>query len=99
MEHANMSAQSQKAWFAPKSYGYGSGLPISWEGWVVFMLFLAITILPWFALSVIHPDNTHAMEFTVCLSLVDILATVAFGYLCKSRTAGGWKWRWGKDAH
>ncbi|WP_239021468.1 hypothetical protein [Novacetimonas cocois] len=92
-----MSAQPPKPWFAPKSHGYGSGLPISWEGWVALMLFLAITILPWFALSVIHPDNAHAMMFTVCLSLVDIFATAAFCYLCKSRTADGWKWRWGKD--
>ena len=22
-------------WFAPKRYGYGSGLPIAWQGWAV----------------------------------------------------------------
>lgn len=24
-----------KAWFAPKRYGYGSGLPIAWQGWAL----------------------------------------------------------------
>ena len=22
-------------WFAPKRYGYGSGMPIAWQGWVL----------------------------------------------------------------
>ena len=26
-------------WFAPKRYGYGSGLPISWQGWAVLLGF------------------------------------------------------------
>ena len=29
-------------WFAPKRYGYGAGLPISWQGWTVSVMFLAL---------------------------------------------------------
>ena len=29
-------------WFAPKRYGYGSGLPISWQGWAITIAFVAI---------------------------------------------------------
>ena len=29
-------------WFAAKRYGWGWGLPLSWEGWVVFVGWLAI---------------------------------------------------------
>jgi hypothetical protein len=28
-------------WFAPKRYGYGAGLPISWQGWALTIAFLA----------------------------------------------------------
>ena len=33
-------AGASKPWFAPKRFGYGAGLPISWEGWAVLFLFL-----------------------------------------------------------
>ena len=29
-------------WFAPKRYGYGSGMPISWQGWAVTLGFAAV---------------------------------------------------------
>ena len=29
-------------WFAPKRYGYGAGLPISWQGWAIAVVFLAL---------------------------------------------------------
>ena len=28
-------------WFAAKRYGLGSSLPISWQGWVVLLVFIA----------------------------------------------------------
>ena len=28
-------------WFAPKRYGYGAGLPISWQGWAVTLGFMS----------------------------------------------------------
>lgn len=36
----------RKPWFAVKRFGYGVGLPISWEGWLLITLFVAtITVL------------------------------------------------------
>ena len=32
-------------WFAPKRYGFGSGMPISWQGWAVTLGFIAIGLL------------------------------------------------------
>ena len=29
-------------WFAPKRYGYGAGLPISWQGWALTIGFVAV---------------------------------------------------------
>ena len=31
-------------WFAPKRFGYGSGLPISWQGWAITVAFMAIAV-------------------------------------------------------
>ncbi len=39
-----MPAQSKKPWFAVKRLGYGVGLPIAWEGWLVLFLYLAVAI-------------------------------------------------------
>lgn len=32
------------AWFAPKRQGYGAGLPIRWQGWVVLGAYLLVVI-------------------------------------------------------
>ncbi|MGH6659818.1 MAG: hypothetical protein ACREBM_09255, partial [Sphingomicrobium sp.] len=29
-------------WFAPKRHGYGSGMPIAWQGWALSAGFVAI---------------------------------------------------------
>ena len=31
-------------WFAPKRYGYGSGAPIAWQGWLVLGAYLAVVV-------------------------------------------------------
>jgi hypothetical protein len=35
--------QGRRYWFAAKRYGWGWGLPLTWQGWVVYMLwFVAV---------------------------------------------------------
>jgi len=29
-------------WFAPKTYGYGAGLPIKWQGWALLLGYTAL---------------------------------------------------------
>ena len=31
-------------WFAPKRFGYGAGLPISWQGWALTAAFMGFSI-------------------------------------------------------
>jgi hypothetical protein len=73
-------------WFAPKRYGYGSGLPLSWQGWVLMIGFIALVI-------------GLAEHFAQRPSLlVGILAplTIVFMVICAKTTRGGWRWRWGE---
>jgi hypothetical protein len=74
-------------WFAPKRYGYGSGMPISWQGWAVtigFVLFVTAMSL-WF--------SDRPTELVAAM----ILPIVGFMVVCARTTRGGWRWRWGKD--
>jgi hypothetical protein len=74
-------------WFAPKRFGYGSGLPISWQGWVLLLGYVAITVV----LSATLAD--HLLQF--CAILIPL--TAAFLVICARTTRGGWRWRSGKE--
>lgn len=74
-------------WFAPKRYGYGSGLPISWQGWAVTIAFVAIAIL----VSVALRDRPLQLVATI------IPVTVILLVICARTTRGGWRWRWGEE--
>ena len=74
-------------WFAPKRYGYGAGLPISWQGWAVLTGFLLFA----FAVSV---EFRSKPVVTIAL-MVPAVAT--FLVIVAKTTRGGWRWRWGED--
>jgi hypothetical protein len=74
-------------WFAPKRYGYGTGLPISWEGWAILIGYVALVIIA-AALFRHH-------RFQLIATLVPL--TLAFIVICAKTTRGGWRWRWGEE--
>ena len=79
-----------KPWFAAKRFGYGAGWPISWQGWALLGGYLAIlAIVGW--LDQQSDGRVRTIAFAVFVA-----ATAAFASLAYQRTAGGWKWRWGK---
>ena len=72
-------------WFAPKRYGYGASLPISWQGWAVFLGYIALL---------------SASGFLIPYSLIGfasivIMLTVVLTAIASRTTRGGWRWRWG----
>lgn len=74
-------------WFSAKRYGCGSGVPLSWQGWLATLAFIAtvgaaaffVERSPWAAGSVI---------FT---------ATALFLIIAARTTRGGWRCRWGRE--
>jgi hypothetical protein len=74
-------------WFAPKRYGYGSGMPISWQGWALTLGFVILAV----GLSVRLAGRP--------LQLVAIMAplVIVFSVICARTTRGGWRWRWGGE--
>lgn len=73
-------------WFAPKRYGYGAGMPIRWQGWVLTLGFIAVAIfLPWLL------GRRPLQMLAVFVPLV-----LVFTVLSARTTRGGWRWRWGE---
>lgn len=78
------------AWFAPKRYGYGAGLPIAWQGWALVAAWIA-------ALAGIGllDDSVHSGQRIAAIALC-VVVTALFIAVAARRTRGGWKWRWGE---
>lgn len=77
------------AWFAPKRYGLGSGLPIRWQGWAALGSYLAL-LVPFHFLSRMPGALPKAAAFGMLLA-----ATIWLVDISRRKTRGGWKWRWG----
>jgi len=74
-------------WFAPKRYGIGSGLPISWQGWLVTLVYAGAAV----GAAALFRDRPLQMVATL------IPLTVVFLVIASRTTRGGWRWRWGED--
>ncbi|MGV1681638.1 hypothetical protein [Sphingopyxis sp. NJF-3] len=77
-----------RPWFRAKSHGYGTGLPIAWQGWVMLAMHIALIAGVTMLLHG-HP---------VVVVILVVLAALAPMPLYRARTEGGWHWRWGDRA-
>jgi high-affinity Fe2+/Pb2+ permease len=80
-----MTDRKQKFWFHAKLFGFGWGMPASWQGWVVLVLYLVLVI----AAALFAPTETR-LPVIFLLTAMFIIVVVFTG----ERPA---KWRWGKD--
>jgi hypothetical protein len=73
----------RRYWFPAKRYGWGWGLPSTWEGWVVLGLYLAPLIL-------LVPVDRHPTWFWagLCLLIAGLIA------ICWWKGEPP-RWRWG----
>lgn len=78
-----MSVGAGGAWFAAKSHGYGSGLPIAWQGWVVLLAFIVAVI----ASAMMLRGLRQIVAIVLCAAVLLVIAYF--------KTEGGWAWRWG----
>ena len=72
-------------WFAPKRYGFGTGAPISWQGWVVMIGYIVLVI----SLAFLSRYRTAQLFASI------VPLTAVFLVICAKTTRGGWRWRWG----
>lgn len=73
------------AWFGPKAFGYGAGLPIRWQGWALVIAHFGLILL-----GVVLLGN-HPKAVTLWALLFGLLPLPLYA----AKTRGGWHWRWG----
>jgi len=79
---------SPRYWFPAKRYGWGWGLPVTWEGWAVLAAFLALVALD----ALLFPPRTaSAACIAGVLGLSGMLVVVCW---LKGEPP---RWRWGDD--
>lgn len=77
-------------WFSAKSHGYGAGLPVAWQGWVLIAgYFVVLGVAGWL-------DRLGFASTRIAALILFITATATLIVLAARHTQGGWKWRWGK---
>jgi len=80
-----MNESKRTIWFPAKTYGYGWGPPICWQGWVVVLIYIALLAggARW-----LMPHKSAFVPYAIGLSL-------ALTFICWLK---GEKpaWRWGR---
>lgn len=80
--------QSERVyWFAAKRYGWGWGLPRTWQGWVVLAIYLACVAL---AARMVPPGSQPAAFGASVLLLTCVLVVICW------ITGEPPRWRWGE---
>ena len=77
-------------WFKPKRYGYGA-TPVTWHGWAVTLA----TVLAMVGVNVgLRSTERHYWTLAAIFGF-DALALGFLFIVCRRKTAGEWRWRWG----
>jgi uncharacterized membrane protein YhaH (DUF805 family) len=78
----------RKYWFPAKRYGWGWGIPRTWQGWAVLVGFVALIS----AGTTLFPPRT---ELAAYLGYVVVLAAILIAVVWM--TGEPPRWRWGED--
>ncbi len=78
--------KNKKYWFPAKKYGWGWGPPMTWQGWLVMIIFVAVVTYT----AIMYPPDKSPVVF-----LVNIVSSVLiFIAICWLKGEPP-KWRWG----
>lgn len=83
-----MTEEKKQIWFESKRYGWGWGLAICWQGWLVYILFFVLLAGAAFALLPKRP-----MEFDLTAVVLAVLLIAVCWWKGEKP-----RWRWGKDS-
>ena len=74
-------------WFPAKHYGWGWGLPIAWQGWLVLVAFIGLLALG----AVLVPPHRNLPAFLAWTGMLTLLLMA-----CCWLKGEPPKWRWGQ---
>lgn len=78
--------EQKSYWFAAKSYGLGWSVPVTWQGWVSVLVFLAMLIG-----GLARIDEQKARIGYVVTVIIAFVIVVAW------KGERPLKWRWGRE--
>ncbi|OCJ02414.1 hypothetical protein A6U86_32025 [Rhizobium sp. AC27/96] len=81
----------QSAWFRVKAYGYGAGLPCSWQGWAALTAY-ALVLGAVFAMGETWRDG-HPASYVLAI----FISTALLFLVSWWKSDAPWRWRWGGD--
>jgi len=81
-----MNDEKPKFWFRAKSYGWGWGLPATWQGWLVLVAYTGLA----FGSRYLERPPHFRLPYLI---IITVLLLIVVGF------KGEWpaRWRWGKD--
>ena len=77
-----------KYWFPAKRYGLGWGLPLTWQGWLTFAIFLGLIVVGAF----LFPPRHAPIAYIIYVVVLTLLLTA----VCWLKGEPP-RWRWGGD--
>ena len=83
-----MDNVKHRYWFPAKRYGWGWGLPVAWQGWIVLVIWLAI-VVPGALLAL---SQSWAFFYVFLVVMAGILIAICYA---KGEPP---RWRWGGGA-
>jgi hypothetical protein len=78
--------QDPNYWFPTKRYGWGWGIPLTWQGWVVLSVFLVLLS----AGTVIMTPHQTPVRFAGYVAILTVLLTAVCWWKGEPP-----RWRWG----
>ena len=78
--------EKPRYWFAAKPYGWGWGLPLTWEGWLVLLAYLILLPL---AVAFFPPDRNMLGFIGSVFGLSGVLIAICW------KMGEPPRWRWG----
>lgn len=82
------SKDNKAIWFPAKTYGVGWGLPVAWQGWVVLVAYLALTLAGIFLLTRSRGASVWFLPYVLTLTLLLL-------FICWKK-GEKLEWRWGR---
>jgi hypothetical protein len=80
-----MQGGDEKFWFHAKTYGYGWGLPASWQGWLTLIAYLGLVLA---GLAI----DTSPAGYVAYVGVLTILLIVIVVFTGEKPV----RWRWGR---
>ncbi len=78
--------EPKRYWFPALQFGWGWGVPITWEGWIVFTVFIVLLVAGGYVFPVAQ-QPLLAVAYTVVIFVIYFAICYAKGEPTK--------WRWG----